>query len=746
MKFKIGSIAIYFILLSIVPILINGASLENENEIKLENLDNKKTKAEEDRLLDLYAEGKVKGEALGSNLGLGPTYFLGWAKYFHYDNGVKAEKPTEFFQNNAFYDQRVLKEDRNNEDEDGRPAYIPSKFHFFLKLTRDSLIVLSSQQNKLQRVVDSMQVDLIKPIPKDDMYKGGVQKLGEFDEGNCFQVLTTIPDGGSAEIGFDSANDMGVNQNWVICFDKREDRDILMKQLIQIKLIKQKVRGTSLSTKKEEKPHASAFLKPKIKLNIERYNGPDKNVDKDGFWVLLQDWSPCSMKCGGGIETQQWICNPPLKGGKPCQGQPIRTRPCNTQPCPTVSGRSSSEQNKDEKTFQPILKSLPWSSRLQRYLECEVKETDVLYIRRDITGNVGKPVKYPGRMVMTNRTIALYDDDTFDKNVFTFNLQDSNMGPFIDDYCCLVVEALDKRFRVCGFAADCGDKNNPDFVNNWLRAFNLFSKKCYVDLPSKNWKESLKKDNEDGDGGTMHIDMAGLMAREGLIKRKMVEKQQLDIEKKISNTQELALKAIRKELKLERLVRNEEKLKEQSKINNLLRLKLKEEKKKDCLVKALKAREAENKRGRTTQEAELEIAKIKNEAKKDVDAERLNLRKKLNDIKKNSNRRQRMIQQQINLIRSTMAKDLLEANKNGDMQLCSAGLKSPEKAIEYCNQNFVTNYTANRDCQDIDRFCPICCENEFGNLYLKKRDECYKICDDIIKNQLKGDWIWAPIL
>jgi len=741
MKFKIGSIAIYFILLSIVPILINGADSQmNDNEIKLENVDSKKTKAEENRLFDLYAEGKIKGEPMGKKLGLGPTYFLGWAKYFHYDNGVKAEKPTEFFQNNAFYDQRVLKENKNKKDEYG-PAYIPSKFHFFLKLTRDSLIVLSSRQNKLQRVVDSMQVDLINPIPKDDMYKGGVQKLGEFDEGNCFQVLTTTPDGG-AEVEFDIVNDVGVNQNWVICFDKVEARTLLMEQLIQIKLIKQKVRGASLSTKKE-KPHAAAFLKPKKTPIFERYNGPDKNKDKDGFWVLLQDWSPCSVKCGGGIQTQQWICQPPFKGGKPCQGKPIRTRPCNPQLCPGVSGTSSGKNTK-EVTVKPILKVLPWSSRLQRYLECEVKETDVLFIRRDVPGNVGKPIKYPGRMVMSNRTIALYEDDTFDKNVFTFNLQDSSMGPYIDDYCCLVVEALDKRFRVCGFSGDCGSKINPEFVNNWLKAFNLFQNKCWVDLPKKNWKDSLKNDADD-DGGKMKIDMAGLMAREGLIKRKMEEKQQIDIENKIANTQGLALKAVRKELKLERLVRNEEKLKEQSKINDLLRLKYKEEKKKECLVKALKEREAENKKGRTTQEAELEIAKIKNEAKKDVDAERLNLRKKLNNMKKTSQRRQRMIQQQINLIRSSMAKDLLDANKNGDMELCRAGLKAPEKAIEYCNHNFVTNYTANKDCQDMDRFCPICCENEFGNLYLNKRDECYKMCDDMVKKQLKGDWIWAPI-
>jgi hypothetical protein len=122
----------------------------------------------------------------------------------------------------------------------------------------------------------------------------------------------------------------------------------------------------------------------------------------------------------------------------------------------------------------------------------------------------------------------------------------------------------------------------------------------------------------------------------------------------------------------------------------------------------------------------------------------LNLRKKLAVIKKTSKRRQRMIEQQISMIRSTMAKNLLEANKNGDMMLCKRGSTDPIKAKEYCDSNFVDNYTLNQECKETDRFCPTCCENEFGNLFLNKRDECYKICDDLVKDELKGDWIWAP--
>jgi hypothetical protein len=56
----------------------------------------------------------------------------------------------------------------------------------------------------------------------------------------------------------------------------------------------------------------------------------------DGYWSILQDWTQCTKKCGGGLSYMQLMCIPPKNGGKNCMGQPIRTRPCNPQPCPTV--------------------------------------------------------------------------------------------------------------------------------------------------------------------------------------------------------------------------------------------------------------------------------------------------------------------------------------------------------------------------------------------------------------------------
>lgn len=57
-----------------------------------------------------------------------------------------------------------------------------------------------------------------------------------------------------------------------------------------------------------------------------------RNSD-DGYWVTVQSWSSCTLKCGSGTQTMQRQCIPPKNSGKPCIGNPILTQVCNIQPC-----------------------------------------------------------------------------------------------------------------------------------------------------------------------------------------------------------------------------------------------------------------------------------------------------------------------------------------------------------------------------------------------------------------------------
>merc|ERR1712032_371763 len=107
---------------------------------------------------------------------------------------------------------------------------------------------------------------------------------------------------------------------------------------IQLKLKQQRKTGkfeTEDSIKLSgQKKTLAAMMAEKNKPKDDRPEA--KGPPQDGYWLLLQDWSPCSLKCGGGMSYQQWMCVPPKSGGKKCQGKSIKTKKCNTSKCPGI--------------------------------------------------------------------------------------------------------------------------------------------------------------------------------------------------------------------------------------------------------------------------------------------------------------------------------------------------------------------------------------------------------------------------
>merc|ERR1712151_1136043 len=100
---------------------------------------------------------------------------------------------------------------------------------------------------------------------------------------------------------------------------------------------------------------------------------------KDGYWIMLQDWSQCSKKCDTGESTYHRMCIPPKNGGKPCQGDAVITKKCNPQPCPTVDHNTQQLSDKKNTTImKPIVKIMPFTNHPQRYTLCKIKESDMM--------------------------------------------------------------------------------------------------------------------------------------------------------------------------------------------------------------------------------------------------------------------------------------------------------------------------------------------------------------------------------
>lgn len=84
-------------------------------------------------------------------------------------------------------------------------------------------------------------------------------------------------------------------------------------------------------------------------------------VELKGKWIILQDWSTCTLACGGGTQTRHRYCVFP-PSGIPCEGKAIETRSCNTDPCSNIT------QIEDNLDYLPTqIKILRVSQIPQRY-------------------------------------------------------------------------------------------------------------------------------------------------------------------------------------------------------------------------------------------------------------------------------------------------------------------------------------------------------------------------------------------
>jgi len=200
-------------------------------------------------------------------------------------------------------------------------------------------------------------------------------------------------------------------------------------------------------------------------------------------------------------------------------------------------------------------------------------------------------------------------------------------------------------------------------------------------------------------------------------------------------------------VKLEDLIKKEETEKFENETKNLIAKFKHEKKKKKCLKKILKSREKEDAKVREEMEIKHEIQRLKQEALKVVKKKRKTLKKKILEIKKKMQRKNRLIEQQIQRVRGSMANELIQANKQGSWKVCKESRVNKKKMVDYCNVNFVDDYAKNMDCRDPENFCYVCCENEYGNMYLKMRDTCYNMCDNLAQKDLSGgDWVWKSDL
>ncbi len=352
--------------------------------------------------------------------------------------------------------------------------------------------------------------------------------------------------------------------------------------------------STKTISKSKENQTLSALLNPGNKADMDNnlshsqndntsLDGQKKNQGgNDGYWITLQEWSQCTLKCGGGKSYLQRMCVPPKNGGKSCEGEPILQKDCNTQPCNlNFSAANNSTISK------PIIKFMPFSNRPQKYSKCIIKESDMIYTKKlnqkdELPSNMGEipngieTVLIPIRLVMNNRTITLFSGEEYDSHILTFVLEKTSIIIDRSKKECFYISQVDGTTAyLCPFPNGL----NTNIAEEWLYDLNLFKNQCryghkdiQFDFDNK-LKEKIKESKE-----------KILNEAQQELKKKAEEGEEERLRDEVKQTNKNALKAIEKEIKLEEIIKLEEQDKEIIEENEIIK-KIEDEKKKSVYSK-----------------------------------------------------------------------------------------------------------------------------------------------------------------
>jgi hypothetical protein len=266
---------------------------------------------------------------------ISPIYWVGWARYFKVKKG---EKPKSFFLNYSF--QKQMKEnseiDLQEKNSKGIYGHIPGQNYFYITIFQDNISIASSKEDRFKQNYDVVLIDLIAPILKDKSYLGGIQDFGSFNEGYCFKIITT-----NEKLSVPLNSNMKTVE-YLFCCDTQDEKEKFMGSLRYVKFQKQFNQGLIITDKNDfeglEQPDdllEDLMSGARIQGNSTLLEN-EIPFNQDGRWVILQNWSQCSLKCGGGETVLHRFCIPPVGNGKPCEGDSVIKKECNIEPCKIV--------------------------------------------------------------------------------------------------------------------------------------------------------------------------------------------------------------------------------------------------------------------------------------------------------------------------------------------------------------------------------------------------------------------------
>jgi len=390
----------------------------------------------------------------------------------------------------------------------------------------------------------------------------------------------------------------------------------------------------------------------------------------------------------------------------------------------------------EPEVLKPIIKVGTFSKRLQRYEKCVVKDNDAYLSKYNKkTKNLSK---IPIRIVMNNYTITLYADDDYRDIKHSYKLSETTLSVEKTHFCCFSLEDDTTKKMICGYDKFCGNGSTNPWANGWNKDFALFKNACrtgiytlLTGIDEMNLKKALKKKIGDGNAAN-----ARKKARN--IKEKMLGSFGQN-SNPVKQAHEDGFKALQKELNLEKLIKAEEKEREALMLNSIGKKIENEKEKSNCLSRNIKEKKLDAQIMNERKASEDEASKFKKDMSKKVLKNRKNFKKMINSMRAKAALKRAAKLRQLAALRAKMAADIEKANKSGDMDKCKLGKTKIDYRHKYCDKIFPDDFVRNGDCKTAKNFCYTCCEHEFGNMHIDKREECYNMCDGVKANSDNKD-------
>ena len=200
-----------------------------------------------------------------------------------------------------------------------------------------------------------------------------------------------------------------------------------------------------------------------------------------------------------------------------------------------------------------------------------------------------------------------------------------------DPRCFILLTKSSMKFQFCQL-----DTGTHEWVEEWDYDYNLFKYQCYkprlkseIEAEAAEKKQIQKEFKEHVNEIKVEIVKK---ARED-VKKKVHVQDEIKLQTKIEKAKQFSFKAIEKEVKLEHLLEEEEETREEEETNEIKIQIEHEEKKNECLIKAIKEKQTEDQFNISKAHTEESIDNIEKDTKKAIITKRIEIKKRLVDMR-----------------------------------------------------------------------------------------------------------------